>query len=74
MRKKKTKIIFRRNTVKRIVSENGDLDMLKSSWNNMPDDYTAEERMLFLDFVEKTIGAYKIWKQLNSEEERNNKN
>lgn len=61
----KKKILIRnklltRPYIKEIVDmDKNILDCLKKAWNNLPDDVTSDERMLFIELIEKTLRLYR---------------
>lgn len=72
--KKRGKIVLRTPIIKPVLYEDGDFDVLKSAWNKLPEDLTSEERMIFIEFIEKAIKSYNLWKRLTDKEEASRKN
>jgi len=47
---------------------------LERAWNDLPDDVTFEERILFIELVEKLVKSYRRYRFLHDEEEALSKN
>lgn len=71
---KKEKLISSKLIFKEFGFDKSDIEMIRSTWNNMPEDMTSDERMMFIELVEKTIKVFNNTKQLHNEEEKKNLN
>lgn len=71
---KKEKFISSKLIFKEFGFDKSDIEMIRKSWNNMPEDMTSDERMMFIELIEKTIKVFYKTKQLYNEEQRKNLN
>lgn len=69
----KDKIISKRSFKDLFVKE-GEMEDLKHAWNNMPEDVTTEEKLIFIEVIEKTIRLYNKCRDLYREEEKMSRN
>lgn len=74
VRARKDLITLRNTFFKDDVSPNSDLGILENAWKNMPEDVSADERLTFIDLVEKALEVVNEYKKTSEPLNKQTKN